>query len=90
MARSYPSPCTNDPLNTFPQIDAYFARYHFLVPILDKSSFLRDYQALHERLDLRSDAALLSVVFAVYACAARLLPGAQNQSEDTGMIYYER
>jgi hypothetical protein len=41
-------------------------------------------------MDLRSDAAFLSVVFAVYACAARLVDGQRPSSEDTGMIYYER
>jgi hypothetical protein len=60
------------------------------MPILDKSSFLQDYHALHERMDLRSDAAFLSVVFAVYACAARLVEGQRSPSEDIGIVYYER
>ncbi|KAG6378488.1 hypothetical protein JVT61DRAFT_12748 [Boletus reticuloceps] len=58
-------------------IDTYFERLHFLMPMLDKPSFMVRYKRLMER---RSDAAFIqveapfmSIVFAIFACTARLV-----------------
>lgn len=81
------------------QIDAYFERLHFLMPLLDKPSFVVRYKRLMTR---RSDAAFIqlespfiSIVFAVFACAARLVNDPRLTSDrlddgGIGMVYYER
>lgn len=81
------------------QIDAYFERLHFLMPLLDKPSFMVRYKRLMAR---RSDAAFMeveapfiSIVFAIFACTARLVndPRLTSDRQDDGgmgMVYYER
>lgn len=83
------------------QVDAYFSRFHFLMPVIDKPSFLLQYHALmdnqHDVSLARSETPFLSMVFAVFACAARLVddPRLLTSSENPddggmGMVYYER
>ncbi|KZW03958.1 hypothetical protein EXIGLDRAFT_715981 [Exidia glandulosa HHB12029] len=77
-------------------IEAYFERFHFLLPVLDKISFLEDYRKLMEEDGNHDDAGFVSVVFAVFACAARfvddprLTEGVTAEEGGVGMIYYER
>ncbi|KAG6886077.1 hypothetical protein C0993_004067 [Termitomyces sp. T159_Od127] len=80
-------------------VAAYFSRFHFLMPVLDKSTFLRQYNLIMDNLKdhtlIRSQTAFLSVVFAVFSCAAYLVQDGRlvGQSADDGgmgMIYYER
>ncbi|OAX40653.1 hypothetical protein K503DRAFT_768378 [Rhizopogon vinicolor AM-OR11-026] len=80
-------------------VDAYFERFHFLMPILDKPSFMSRYKQLMTKRDdndfIQPEAAFISVVFAVFACAARLVddPRLTGESPDDGgigMVYYER
>ncbi|KAL0949563.1 hypothetical protein HGRIS_009612 [Hohenbuehelia grisea] len=91
----YPEPDLGDKL-----IDAYFARFHFLMPVIDKPTFLRQYKRLmenkHDPVHVRSETAFVALVFAVYACAAhlvqdpRLLTGKSLDEGGMGMVYYER
>ncbi|KAG9219210.1 hypothetical protein CCMSSC00406_0001620 [Pleurotus cornucopiae] len=91
----YPEPDLADKL-----IEAYFARFHFLMPVIDKPSFLRQYRTLmenkHDATHVRSEAAFVALVFAVYACAAhlvddkRLTLGRSMDEGGMGMVYYER
>ncbi|EJD53845.1 hypothetical protein AURDEDRAFT_110574 [Auricularia subglabra TFB-10046 SS5] len=77
-------------------IDAYFERFHFLLPVLDKISFLEDYNRLMDENASHDEAGFMSVVFAVFACAARfvedprLTEGVSAEEGGVGMIYYER
>jgi hypothetical protein len=82
------------------QVEAYFARLHFLMPVLDKPSFLEQYQHLMDNKDnlrvVRSQAGFLSLLFALFACAAplvddpRLTADKRIDEGGMGMIYYER
>ncbi|KAG6890946.1 hypothetical protein C0995_000903 [Termitomyces sp. Mi166 len=72
-------------------ITAYFARFHFLMPVLDKPSFLHQYNLIMDNLKdhilIRSQAAFLSVLFAVFSCAAHLVQDSRltaGQSTDDG------
>lgn len=81
------------------QVDAYFERLHFLMPLLDKPSFMVRYKRLMAK---RSDSAFIQVeapftgiVFAVFACSARLVNDprlASDRLDDggMGMVFYER
>ncbi|KIJ70318.1 hypothetical protein HYDPIDRAFT_77537 [Hydnomerulius pinastri MD-312] len=80
-------------------VDAYFERLHFLMPILDKPSFMTRYKKLMgkraETDFIQAEAPFISVVFAVFACAARLVIDSRLTSERAddggmGMVYYER
>lgn len=81
-------------------MEAYFARFHFLMPIVDKPSFLQKYRKLmdntHDHVLARSETAFLSLVFAVFACAAnlvqdpRLTTSERHDDGGMGMVYYER
>ncbi|KAG5646422.1 hypothetical protein DXG03_003472 [Asterophora parasitica] len=82
-------------------IEAYFSRCHFLMPVLDKPTFLCQYNTIMDNKTdqalARSEAAFLSVLFAVFACAAHLvqdprLATATDRGDDggMGMVYYER
>lgn len=81
-------------------IEAFFARFHFLMPIVDKPSFLRRYKNIMDNKDdhvlARSEAAFLSLLFAVFSCAAqlvqdpRLTTGDRRDDGGMGMFYYER
>ncbi|KII95791.1 hypothetical protein PLICRDRAFT_34739 [Plicaturopsis crispa FD-325 SS-3] len=81
-------------------VDAYFSRFHFLMPVIDKPSFMRQYATLmdntHDINMARTHTAFISLVFAVFACSARLVDDPRLEAEDRlddggmGMVYYER
>ncbi|KAJ6539127.1 fungal-specific transcription factor domain-containing protein [Mycena capillaripes] len=81
-------------------VNAYFSRFHFLNPVIDKPSFLRKYTHLMDNVGdpgfVRSEAAFISLVFAVFACSASLVEDTRlsiSESMDDGgmgMVYYER
>ncbi|KZS97989.1 hypothetical protein SISNIDRAFT_481858 [Sistotremastrum niveocremeum HHB9708] len=76
-------------------VEAYFAKFHFLLPVLDKPSFLRDYHKLMEEHGANSDPAFVSCVFAVFAIGMRLIddPKANEQEEmdsELGMQLYHK
>lgn len=80
-------------------VDAYFQRLHFLMPILDKPSFMTRYKKLMQRRGdtdfIQTEAAFTSVVFAVFACSAKLVNDPRLSPENAddvgmGMVYYER
>ncbi|KAF8974598.1 fungal-specific transcription factor domain-containing protein [Flammula alnicola] len=81
-------------------VAAYFARFHFLMPVIDKPYFMRKYGHIMDNthdLDLvRSETAFLSLMFAVFACAAnlvedpRLTTSERHDDGGMGMVYYER
>lgn len=81
------------------QIEAYFSRFHFLLPVLDKPSFLKQYYLLmdntHDPHAVGIDTAFVALTFSVFAVAARFLddPRLSTGKADEGgmgMIYYER
>lgn len=82
------------------QVATYFARLHFLMPVVDSPSFMSKYRHLmankHDIGWVRREAAFISLVFGVFACAARLLDDSrispENSQDDggSGMVYYER
>ncbi|KAG8218413.1 hypothetical protein J3R82DRAFT_4038 [Butyriboletus roseoflavus] len=80
-------------------IDAYFERLHFLMPILDKPLFMARYKRLMGRRSdkafIQVEAPFISIVFAVFACTARLVNDPRLTSDrlddgGIGMVYYER
>lgn len=83
-----------------PQVDAYFARFHFLMPVLDKPSFMRRYSYLMDHTNdpelARRQTAFIALVCAVFAVAARFVNDPRLSKADNlddagmGMVYYER
>jgi len=81
-------------------VEAYFSRLHFLMPAIDKPSFLRNYTHVMDNnrsLEvIRTETPFLSLVFAVFACAAnlvedpRLSTSERHDDGGMGMVYYER
>ncbi|KZT26923.1 hypothetical protein NEOLEDRAFT_1061683 [Neolentinus lepideus HHB14362 ss-1] len=80
-------------------VDAYFTKFHFLLPVIDKPTFLRQYEFLmNHKTDInlhRTQTGFISLVFAVFACAAQLVNDPRLAEEKPegggmGMIYYER
>ncbi|KAJ7068066.1 fungal-specific transcription factor domain-containing protein [Mycena amicta] len=81
-------------------VNAYFSRYHFLNPVIDKPSFLRKYnEAAESPADptfAQSETPFLALLFSVFACAAGLVEDSRlsgNGAADDGgmgMVYYER
>ncbi|THG97650.1 hypothetical protein EW026_g4384 [Hermanssonia centrifuga] len=81
-------------------VEAYFARFHYLMPILDKPSFLRRYDHLMNHTTdanlARAQTAFLALVHSVFACGAkmvddpRLSAGEGLDDAGMGMVYYER
>ncbi|KAF9076408.1 putative fungal-specific transcription factor [Rhodocollybia butyracea] len=81
-------------------VNAYFSRFHFLMPVLDKPSFLQQYHNIMNNihnLDLiRHETAFIALIFAVFACAAnlvqddRLTLNGRTDEGGMGMVYYER
>ncbi|THV03323.1 putative fungal-specific transcription factor [Dendrothele bispora CBS 962.96] len=81
-------------------VNAYFSRIHFLMPVLDKPSFLQQYNHvmnnIHDHNLARKETAFISLIFSVFACAAslvqdeRLLLSARPDEGGMGMLYYER
>ena len=70
------------------------------MPILDKPQFLRQYEHVMNNRDdrdlHRTQTAFISLIFAVFSCAANLvqddrLSGGERADEGgMGMVYYER
>ena len=70
------------------------------MPVIDKPSFLRQYNHLmdniHDPVLARTETAFMALVFAVFACAAQLIDDPRlatgNSLDDggMGMVYYER
>ena len=86
-------------LLTMSQVDAYFSRLHYLMPVLDKPSFIAKYNQLMDNTRnpswARNETPFLSLVFAVFACAASLvqdprLVSGRDDDGGMGMVYYER
>ncbi|KAG9317240.1 fungal-specific transcription factor domain-containing protein [Chiua virens] len=80
-------------------IDAYFERLHFLMPVLDKPSFMARYKRLMGKRNdptyTQIEAPFISILFAVFACTARLVNDprlASDRLDDggIGMSYYEK
>ncbi|KAF8450778.1 fungal-specific transcription factor domain-containing protein [Boletus edulis BED1] len=80
-------------------IDTYFERLHFLMPMLDKPSFMARYKRLMgKRSDtafIQVEAPFMSIVFAIFACTARLVNDQRLTSDrlddgGMGMDFYER
>ncbi|TFY83848.1 hypothetical protein EWM64_g177 [Hericium alpestre] len=80
-------------------VDAYFSKLHFLIPIIDKPTFMRHYKYVmehtHDENLARTETAFIALVFAVFACAAQLvddprLKGERQDDGGMGMVYYER
>jgi hypothetical protein len=91
-------------------VEAYFDRFHHTLPVLDSLAFKAKYKRLMEsrqhaikngvppEVPSKSDTGFLSVVFAVYAVAARFVNDDRLKSDDAdsddiggmGMVYYER
>lgn len=86
--------------HTYSKVDAYFTRFHFLMPVIDKPSFLKRYQYLmdnkHDIPLIRKETAFLALVCALFACAAKLIDdprlarGENLDDAGMGMVYYER
>jgi len=82
------------------QVEAYFTYFHFLIPVIDKPSFMRRYENLmtgkDDSVDAGNNTAFVALVFAVFACAAQLVDDprliATENIDDggMGMVYYER
>lgn len=90
---------TNDPPFFVLQVDAYFSRLHYLMPVIDKPSFLHSYTKIMDNtLDFelaRSETAFIALLFSVFACSASLVddPRLNTGTADDGgmgMVYYER
>lgn len=81
-------------------VDAYFTRFHYLMPVLDKPTFLQQYNRImdnqHDRSLARTETAFISLIFSVFTCAAnlvqddRLLVSGRPDEGGMGMVYYER
>ncbi|KAI0356597.1 hypothetical protein OH77DRAFT_1520108 [Trametes cingulata] len=81
-------------------VDAYFARFHFLMPVLDKPEFMRRYTYLMDHTNdasfIRNHTAFVASVCAVFAVASRFVDDPRLTKFDNlddagmGMVYYER
>lgn len=78
-------------------VDAFFTRLHFLIPVVDKPSFLDAYKELmdskRDARSMREKTPFISLVFAIFACAARVVDDPRLRVGDEsgrGMVYYER
>ncbi|KAI0650062.1 fungal-specific transcription factor domain-containing protein [Trametes meyenii] len=81
-------------------VDAYFARFHFLMPVLDKPEFMRRYTYLmdhqNDAVFIRNHTAFVALVCAVFAVASRFVDDPRLTKFDNlddagmGMVYYER
>lgn len=82
------------------QVNTYFSRFHFLMPVVDKPSFLKQYHNIMDNQQnhslVQSETAFISLIFAVFACAAnlvqddRLSMSGRTDEGGMGMVYYER
>lgn len=93
-------------------VNAYFTQFHHTLPVLDSIAFKAKYKRLMEgrraaehsgttpEPPTKSEAGFISVVFAVYAVAARFVDDERLKTDDRedhaedsggmGMVYYER
>ncbi|KAF9485389.1 hypothetical protein BDN70DRAFT_871438 [Pholiota conissans] len=81
-------------------VAAYFSQFHFLMPVIDKPDFMRRYNVMmdntHDLEMVRNETAFLSLMFALFACAANLVEDPRLTTSDRhddggmGMVYYER
>ncbi|CAE7105927.1 unnamed protein product [Rhizoctonia solani] len=85
-------------------VDAYFEKFHHTMPCIDKISFLTNYRKLMDDNGANSYPGFTSLVFAVFALAARILVdprivrpppfGALDSVDETirptALIFYER
>ncbi len=78
-------------------MQAYFDKFHFLLPLIEKLSFLQRYGQLMDNHGAGEQAGFVAVVFAVFACAARFVDdprirtgGVGKDGRGTAMIFYER
>ncbi|TRM68359.1 fungal-specific transcription factor domain-containing protein [Schizophyllum amplum] len=75
-------------------VDAYFSRLHYLLPVIDKPSFMKQYVSLmdntHDIVKHRTETAFISLVFAVFACGANIVIPDRIDDGGMGMVYYER
>lgn len=70
------------------------------MPVIDKPSFLQQYQNIMNNTQnhalIRNETAFISLIFAVFACAAnlvqddRLSMNGRTDEGGMGMVYYER
>jgi hypothetical protein len=69
------------------------------MPVIDKPSFLNQYHRVMDNVAdhslARSETAFISLIFAVFACAANLVQDPRLSTERSddggmGMVYYER
>lgn len=78
-------------------MQAYFDKFHFLLPVIDKLDFLQRYRRLMDNRGAGEPAGFVAVVFATFACAARFVndprirtEGVGKDGRGTAMIFYER
>lgn len=78
-------------------MQAYFDKFHFLLPVIDKLSFLQRYRRLMDNHGAGERGGFVAVVFAVFACAARFVDDPRIRAEGVGkdgrgtaMVFYER
>ncbi|KAI0829489.1 fungal-specific transcription factor domain-containing protein [Trametes gibbosa] len=81
-------------------VDAYFARFHFLMPVLDKPDFLRKYRKLMDSRDKpeskRDHPAFIALMCSMFAVASRFVDDPRLKKFDNlddggmGMVYLER
>ncbi|KAI0959822.1 hypothetical protein AcW1_004536 [Taiwanofungus camphoratus] len=81
-------------------VETYFARFHFLMPVIDKPSFMRRYVYLMDHTNdaelARRQTAFIALVCALFAVAARFVDDPRLSRADNlddagmGMVYYER
>ncbi|PIL36804.1 transcription factor [Ganoderma sinense ZZ0214-1] len=81
-------------------VDAYFARFHFLMPVLDQPDFMHRYRLLMDNLTdphfIRTNAPFVALVCSVFAVASRFVDDPRLTTPDNldeagmGMVYHER
>lgn len=81
-------------------VEAYFSRLHYLMPVIDKPSFLGKYRYLMDNANnhtvIRNEAPFLALMFSLFASAVNLVKDprleASGRHDDggMGMVYYER
>ncbi|CCM02825.1 uncharacterized protein FIBRA_04937 [Fibroporia radiculosa] len=81
-------------------VESYFAKFHFLLPVIDRPSFMQQYTHLMDHKDdvalARRQTAFIALVCAVFAVSARfvndprLSRGENLDDGGMGMVYYER
>lgn len=81
------------------QVAAYFTHFHHTLPVVDSTAFLSQYRRLMDerRISSTSETGFATVVFAVFACAARFVDdprlistGTEQAEGGMAAVYYER